>query len=215
MLCILRAALTAAAACAVAISTCYAQSPPEGAVPPTPTEAEAATPESGALSDVGGESLPPIVVQQVEPPKRPAPPKKATALRKPSAPRRAVPVAEPPPAPEQTATGEANPLVNPGTPSAGVVPIMGAASAPAAQTVTAVDVSRLESEPLFSVGDILRQSPGISLKQGNGPRDIGISIRGSNARNGFGIRNIVIFDDGFPVTQPDGLSRSDLIDPHA
>jgi iron complex outermembrane receptor protein len=215
MLCILRAALTAAAACAVAISTCYAQSPPEGAVPPTPIEAEAATPESGALSDVGGESLPPIVVQQVEPPKRPAPPKKATALREPSAPRRAVTVAEPPPAPEQTATGEANPLVNPGTPSAGVVPIMGAASAPAAQTVTAVDVSRLESEPLFSVGDILRQSPGISLKQGNGPRDIGISIRGSNARNGFGIRNIVIFDDGFPVTQPDGLSRSDLIDPHA
>ncbi len=53
------------------------------------------------------------------------------------------------------------------------------------------------------------------MKQGNGPRDFGISIRGSNARNGFGIRNIVIFDDGFPVTQPDGLSRSDLIDPHA
>jgi iron complex outermembrane receptor protein len=26
---------------------------------------------------------------------------------------------------------------------------------------------------------------------------------------------MVIFDDGFPVTQPDGLSRSDLIDPHA
>lgn len=25
----------------------------------------------------------------------------------------------------------------------------------------------------------------------------------------------MIFDDGFPVTQPDGLSRSDLIDPHA
>ena len=44
---------------------------------------------------------------------------------------------------------------------------------------------------------------------------MGISIRGSNARNGFGIRNIVILEDGFPVTQPDGLSRSDLIDPHA
>jgi hypothetical protein len=37
------------------------------------------------------------------------------------------------------------------------------------------------------------------VKQGNGPRDLGISIRGSNARNGFGIRNIVIFDHGFPV----------------
>ena len=87
--------------------------------------------------------------------------------------------------------------------------------APAGQTATTIDRSRFEDRPAFSVGDILRESPGISLKQGNGPRDLGISIRGSNARNGFGIRNIVIFDDGFPVTQPDGLSRSDLIDPHA
>ncbi len=87
--------------------------------------------------------------------------------------------------------------------------------APAGQTATTIDRSRIEDRPAFSVGDILRESPGISLKQGNGPRDLGISIRGSNARNGFGIRNLVIFEDGFPVTQSDGLSRSDLIDPHA
>ena len=67
----------------------------------------------------------------------------------------------------------------------------------------------------FSVFDVLRDSPGIDVKQGNGPRDIGISIRGSNAQNGFGIRNIQVFEDGFPVTQPDGLSRTDLTDPHA
>ena len=76
-------------------------------------------------------------------------------------------------------------------------------------------MTRFTDTPVFSVTDILHEVPGVSLKQGNGPRDIGISIRGSNARNGFGIRNIVILDDGFPVTQPDGLSRSDLIDPHA
>src|SRR5882672_3426531 len=87
--------------------------------------------------------------------------------------------------------------------------------APAGQTETTIDRSQFENRPAFSVGDVLRESPGISVKQGNGPRDIGISIRGSNARNGFGIRNLVIFDDGFPVTQPDGLSRSDLIDPRA
>jgi iron complex outermembrane receptor protein len=87
--------------------------------------------------------------------------------------------------------------------------------APAGQTATTIDRSQFENRPSFSVGDVLRDSPGISIKQGNGPRDFGISIRGSNARNGFGIRNLVIFDDGFPVTQPDGLSRSDLIDPHA
>ncbi|SEN32676.1 TonB-dependent receptor [Bradyrhizobium sp. OK095] len=87
--------------------------------------------------------------------------------------------------------------------------------APAGQTATTIDRSQFENRPSFSVSDVLRDSPGISIKQGNGPRDFGISIRGSNARNGFGIRNLVIFDDGFPVTQPDGLSRSDLIDPHA
>jgi iron complex outermembrane receptor protein len=65
------------------------------------------------------------------------------------------------------------------------------------------------------VEELLQESPGVSFKQGNGPRDIGISIRGSNARNTFGIRNIVVLEDGFPVTQPDGLSRTDLTDPHA
>ncbi|RUO99263.1 TonB-dependent receptor [Hyphomicrobium sp.] len=107
------------------------------------------------------------------------------------------------------------PLVeNPGAPSAAVAGVSGATGA-GAQTATAVNMKLFQDVPVFSVTDILRQVPGVSLKQGNGPRDIGISIRGSNARNGFGIRNIVILDDGFPVTQPDGLSRSDLIDPHA
>ena len=87
--------------------------------------------------------------------------------------------------------------------------------APTGQTTTTLGRSLFENRPAFSVGDVLRDSPGVSVKQGNGPRDLGISIRGSNARNGFGIRNLVIFEDGFPVTQPDGLSRSDLIDPRA
>ena len=87
--------------------------------------------------------------------------------------------------------------------------------APTGQTATTIDRSQFDNKPVFTIADLLGDSPGIDIKQGNGPRDIGISIRGSNARNGFGIRNIVIFDDGFPVTQPDGLSRSDLVDPHA
>ncbi|WOH47267.1 TonB-dependent receptor [Bradyrhizobium sp. sBnM-33] len=101
---------------------------------------------------------------------------------------------------------------------AGITPSVARAllyQAPNGQTETTIDRSRFENRPSFSVADVLRESPGISVKQGNGPRDVGISIRGSNARNGFGIRNLVIFDDGFPVTQPDGLSRSDLIDPKA
>jgi iron complex outermembrane receptor protein len=102
--------------------------------------------------------------------------------------------------------------------TAGMTPSVARAllyQAPNGQTQTTIDRSQFDNRPAFSVADVLRESPGISVKQGNGPRDIGISIRGSNARNGFGIRNLVIFDDGFPVTQPDGLSRSDLIDPRA
>ena len=86
---------------------------------------------------------------------------------------------------------------------------------PPGQTITTVSGERIRNEPAFTVQDLLQESPGVSFKQGNGPRDLGISIRGSNARNGFGIRNIVVLEDGFPVTQPDGLSRTDLTDPHA
>jgi iron complex outermembrane receptor protein len=102
--------------------------------------------------------------------------------------------------------------------TAGITPSVARAllyQAPTGQTETTIDRSQFDNRPAFSIADVLRESPGISVKQGNGPRDIGISIRGSNARNGFGIRNLVIFEDGFPVTQPDGLSRSDLIDPKA
>jgi iron complex outermembrane recepter protein len=86
---------------------------------------------------------------------------------------------------------------------------------PNGQPVTTIGEDRFNNEPAFSIGEILRQSPGVSVKQGNGPRDVGISIRGSNARVGFGIRNIQVYEDGFPITQPDGLSRTDLTDPHA
>ena len=87
--------------------------------------------------------------------------------------------------------------------------------APLGQVETTIPGALMVDTKAFSVYDVLRYSPGVSMKQGNGPRDVGISIRGSNARNGFGIRNIVVFEDGFPVTQPDGLSRTDMTDPHA
>ena len=58
-------------------------------------------------------------------------------------------------------------------------------------------------------------SPGVTTQGGNGPRDISVSIRGSNERQTFAVRNIQISEDGFPVTQPDGTGRTDLTDPHA
>ncbi|WP_084580089.1 TonB-dependent receptor family protein [Sphingomonas azotifigens] len=83
------------------------------------------------------------------------------------------------------------------------------------QTVTTVDASAFRNTPATTIADIVRLSPGIAVTQGNGPRDVSVSVRGSNARNSFGARNLQVFEDDFPVTQPDGLARFDLTDPHA
>lgn len=159
---------------------------------------------SDALAQAASEAIPAVTV---EAPKtsRAKPITRPTRQRSASASRAARPVA---PTATDGAQGQNN-IMSTGAARAGLN------QGPAGQTATTIDRSQFDNRPSFSVGDVLRDSPGISIKQGNGPRDFGISIRGSNARNGFAIRNLVIFDDGFPVTQPDGLSRSDLIDPHA
>jgi iron complex outermembrane receptor protein len=86
---------------------------------------------------------------------------------------------------------------------------------PSGQTVVSVSAEMIKDTPAFTVGDILKLAPGVSFIQGNGPRDVSISVRGSNERQTYGIRNVQVFEDGFPVTQPDGTARSDLTDPHA
>ena len=161
---------------------------------------------SGAKAQTSGTELPPVTVDAPQ-----------AARAKPAAAKPRVRAAAARRAPKPRAAPAAA-----AAPSGGATPGETLAAtrdglnrAPAGQTQTTIDRSQFDGRPAFSVADVLRDSPGISIKQGNGPRDFGISIRGSNARNGFGIRNLVIFDDGFPVTQPDGLSRSDLIDPHA
>jgi len=85
----------------------------------------------------------------------------------------------------------------------------------AGQTDTTITDSDFRDTPARTIADIVRLSPGVTVIGGNGPRDVGVSIRGSNARNSFGARNIQVFEDDFPVTQPDGLARFDLTDPHA
>lgn len=86
---------------------------------------------------------------------------------------------------------------------------------PTGQTVMSVTAEQFAHSPAVNIGDILVFVPGVTFAMGNGPRDVSVSVRGSNARQTFGIRNIQVFEDGFPVTQPDGLARTDLTDPHA
>jgi iron complex outermembrane receptor protein len=86
---------------------------------------------------------------------------------------------------------------------------------PAGQTTYSTTRATFANTPALTVADMLVTVPGVSFVTGNGPRDVAISIRGSNDRQTYGLRNIQVLEDGFPMTQPDGLARADLIDPHA
>jgi iron complex outermembrane receptor protein len=101
----------------------------------------------------------------------------------------------------------------------GQVVVAGVASSlrdePTGQAVATVTRDLFKDQPNATIADILDLVPGVSVIQGNGPRDVSVSIRGSNDRQSYGVRNIQLFEDGFPVTQPDGTGRMDLTDPHA
>ncbi|SDN14970.1 iron complex outermembrane recepter protein [Methylobacterium phyllostachyos] len=102
----------------------------------------------------------------------------------------------------------------------GVAAPPGSASAviehPVGEVVTAIGrANTIADRPATSIGSVLVNSPGVSVRQGNGGRDVIISIRGNNARSTGVIKNTVVLEDGFILTQPDGASRFDLTDPHA
>jgi iron complex outermembrane receptor protein len=87
---------------------------------------------------------------------------------------------------------------------------------PVGQVVT--DIGRagtIDDRPATSIGSVLVNSPGVTVRQGNGARDVVVSIRGNNARSTGVIKNMIVLEDGFVLTQPDGASRFDLTDPRA
>lgn len=86
---------------------------------------------------------------------------------------------------------------------------------PVSQTQVQVSREDFKNSPATTIADVIGLVPGVTFVQGNGPRDVAISVRGSSTRQTYGVRNIQVFEDGFSVTQPDGLARTDLTDPHA
>jgi len=85
---------------------------------------------------------------------------------------------------------------------------------PSGQTRNTVSREDFKNTPATTIADVLALVPGVTFVQGNGPRDVALSVRGSNDRQTYGVRNVQVLEDGFPVTQPDGLARTDLTDPH-
>ncbi|KNY21620.1 TonB-dependent receptor [Methylobacterium sp. ARG-1] len=87
---------------------------------------------------------------------------------------------------------------------------------PVGQVVTGIGrENTIANRPATSIGSVLANSPGVTVRQGNGGRDVIISIRGNNARSTGVIKNTVVLEDGFILTQADGASRFDLTDSRA
>ena len=86
---------------------------------------------------------------------------------------------------------------------------------PVGQTTYSSDRRDFANQVGQSVADMVVTIPGVSFTQGNGPRDTVVSVRGSGDRQSYGLKNLQVLEDGFPMTQPDGTARADLIDPHA
>ena len=87
---------------------------------------------------------------------------------------------------------------------------------PVGQVVDTVGrAGTIAERPATTIGAVLLDSPGVTVRQGNGGRDVVVSIRGNNARATAVLRNMVVLEDGFVLTQADGVSRFDLVDPRA
>ncbi len=120
---------------------------------------------------------------------------------------------------ELSVVGEAGPA-GPAPARFGVAAPQGSAPAvienPVGQIVTTIDRrNTIANRPATSIGSVLINSPGVTVRQGNGGRDVIISIRGNNARSTGVVKNTVVLEDGFVLTQPDGAARFDLTDPRA
>ncbi|MEL6063010.1 MULTISPECIES: TonB-dependent receptor family protein [unclassified Methylobacterium] len=122
---------------------------------------------------------------------------------------------------ELSVEGEAQPATGRAGPAAfGVAAPPGSAPSviehPVGEVVTGIGrANTITDRPATSIGSVLVNSPGVTVRQGNGGRDVVVSIRGNNARSTGVIKNTVVLEDGFVLTQPDGAARFDLTDPRA
>lgn len=83
---------------------------------------------------------------------------------------------------------------------------------PAAVTVVNGDDIR-HAKPRINLSESLGEVPGLQiLNRQNYAQDLQLSIRGFGARSTYGVRGIRIYEDGIPLTMPDGEGQTSNID---
>lgn len=69
------------------------------------------------------------------------------------------------------------------------------------------------SEPGLGLDELFRGVPGVQVQNSwNFSQDLRLSIRGFGTRSAFGIREVMVLQDGIPETSPDGQTQLDNLD---
>ncbi|HLG03265.1 MAG TPA: Plug domain-containing protein, partial [Bacteroidia bacterium] len=87
-----------------------------------------------------------------------------------------------------------------------------ALSSPASSSI--IDSAQLAQHPGQSLVPAFNAAPGIRMEE-RSPGSYRLSIRGSLLRSPFGIRNVKVYIDEFPLTDGGGNTYLNLIDPVA
>jgi iron complex outermembrane receptor protein len=79
--------------------------------------------------------------------------------------------------------------------------------------VETVTKDEIDMESQYNVAEFLESLPGVQATTKNGGYDVRLIIRGGGLKAPYAVREINILLDGVPITDPDGFTRLDFIDP--
>ncbi|MGQ3685710.1 MAG: TonB-dependent receptor [Candidatus Loosdrechtia sp.] len=80
-------------------------------------------------------------------------------------------------------------------------------------SVSTVTKEDIKNTRMFNLREALTGIPGVQAETRNGAYDARLIIRGAGLKARFGIREIMVLLDGVPITDPDGMTRLDFVDP--
>ncbi len=87
------------------------------------------------------------------------------------------------------------------------------AEIPASISIAGQD--KIEDAGMFNIREALVGIPGVLIETRNQGYDTRIILRGAGLKANYGVREVMFLLDGVPITDPDGLTRLDIIDTHS
>lgn len=79
-------------------------------------------------------------------------------------------------------------------------------------SIAVISEEQINDTKMFNVKEALTGTPGVLIETTNQGYDSRLIIRGAGLKAAYGVREIMVLRDGVPVTDPDGMTRLDMVD---